>query len=300
MWNGQPRRSDVRPDGKRKKEVKVKEGDTSTMLLKDRVVIVTGASKGLGVSMAKGCAAEGAKVVLSARSSDLLEKVKADIEKDGGTALAVTCDMSRMGDLQKTVNETVAAFGRIDGLVNNAGVNFVKSFLETSEKDWDHIMKVDLKGSFFLAQLCARQMVKQKPKGGSIIQIASVHTLASLPGAGPYDAAKHGMVGYSKAAAVELAASNVRVNVLSPGLCNTKIWTDIVDAAPDKKECLKFWNSNIPAERVIEPDEIARVCVFLLSDMSSSVTGANLVADCGMTSQLISKEPYTSETIKGE
>jgi NAD(P)-dependent dehydrogenase (short-subunit alcohol dehydrogenase family) len=270
------------------------------VLLKDRVVIVTGASKGLGVSMATVCAQEGAKVVLAARSKELLDGVTAKIEKDGGKAIAVRCDVGRLADLQSVVDASVEAFGRIDGLINNAGVNFVKPFLETTEEEWDHLMDVDLKGSFFLAQLCARQMAKQDPKGGSIVQIASVHTLASLPGAGPYDAAKHGMVGYSKAAAVELAADNIRVNILSPGLCKTEIWQDIVDAAPSEKECLKFWNANIPAERLIHPDEIAKCCVYLLSDMSSCVTGANLVADCGMTSQLISKEPYVAETIGGE
>jgi glucose 1-dehydrogenase len=270
------------------------------VLLKNKVVIVTGASKGLGEAIAKGCAGEGARVVLAARSDGLLQKVKADIERAGGTARVIACDVAKLSDLRRTVAETVSTFGRIDGLINNAGVNFAKPFLETAEEDWDHIMNVDLKGSFFLTQLCARQMVGQTPKGGSIIQIASVHTVASLRGAGPYDAAKHGMVGYSKAAAVELARDNVRVNVLSPGLCNTEIWKQIVDAAPSEEECLKFWNSNIPAERLIEPAEIAQVCVFLLSDMSSSITGANLIADCGMTSQLISREPYTSKTIKGK
>jgi NAD(P)-dependent dehydrogenase (short-subunit alcohol dehydrogenase family) len=270
------------------------------MLLKDKVVIITGASKGLGVAMAKVCAQEGARVVLAARSGGKLEALRRDIERAGGKALAVACDVSCMADLEKLVAETVRACGRIDGLINNAGVNFVKPFLATTEEDWDHIMNVDLKGSFFLAQLCARQMVRQRPQGGSIIQIASVHTQASLPGAGPYDAAKHGMVGYSKAAAVELAAQHVRVNVLSPGLCRTEIWKDIVSAAPSEEECVRFWNANIPAERLIEPDEIGKACVFLLSDMSSCITGANLVADCGMTSQLISKEPYQSRQIKGE
>lgn len=270
------------------------------MLLKDKIIIVTGASKGLGTAIAKECATQGARVVLVARSVDRLAAVKAEIEQAGGSVMAQSCDVAKLADLERVVAETVDAYGRIDGLVNNAGVNFVKSFLETNESEWDHIMNVDLKGSFFLSQYCARQMVKQDPKGGSIVQIASVHTLASLSGAGPYDAAKRGMIGYSKAAAVELARDNVRVNVLSPGLCATEIWQDIMDAAPSEEECLKFWNANIPAERLIEPAEIAQACVFLLSDMSSAVTGANLLADCGMTSQLISKEPYVADDIEGK
>jgi glucose 1-dehydrogenase len=270
------------------------------MLLKNKVVIVTGASKGLGVAIAKMCAAEGARVTLAARSEDRLERVRDAIEAAGGNALTVGCDVSKLSDLQNLVDKTLEVFGRIDGLVNNAGVNFVQPFLQTGEREWDHIMDVDLKGSFFLSQYCARQMVQQEPKGGSIVQIASVHTLASLPGAGPYDAAKRGMIGYSKAAAVELAKDNVRVNVLSPGLCATEIWNDIVDAAPSEAECLKFWNANIPSERLIEPEEIAQACIFLLSNMSSAITGANLLADCGMTSQLISKEPYAAGNIEGK
>ena len=268
------------------------------MLLKDKAVIVTGASKGLGVTISKVCAEHGARVVLAARTVDRLEAVRKEIEQDGGTAYVVPCDVSRIPDLQNLVQETVGIFGRIDGLVNNAGVNFVKPFLETEESDWDHIMDVDLKGSFFLSQFCARQMIQQKPQGGAIVQMASVHALASLPGAGPYDAAKRGMIGYSKAAAVELAKDNIRVNILSPGLCNTAIWRDIVAAAPSEEECLKFWNANIPAERLIEPEEIAKACVFLLSDLSSCIIGANVAADLGMTSQLISKAPYQSRHIE--
>ena len=269
------------------------------MQLKDKVVIITGASKGLGVAMAEVCAAEGANVVLAARSLEALRRVAQRIEAKGGRCLVVPCDVSKLADLERLVQETLATFGAIHGLINNAGVNFVKPFLETTEADWEHVIGVDLKGSFFLSQLCAREMVKQ-PRGGSIVQIASVHTYASLPGAAPYDAAKHGMVGFSKAAAVELAKQGVRVNILSPGLCRTEIWNDIVAAAPSEEECIAFWNANIPAERLIEPDEVAHACVFLLSDLSSAITGANIIADLGMTSQLISKEPYLSQTIAGQ
>jgi NAD(P)-dependent dehydrogenase (short-subunit alcohol dehydrogenase family) len=270
--------------------------EDEAMQLKDKVVIITGASKGLGVSMAEICAAEGAKVVLAARSMDQLRAVENRIRSKGGIAHSVHCDMSHMPDLQGLVDETVKKFGAIHGLINNAGVNYVKAFLDTEE---DRVIDTDLKGSFFLTQLCARQMVKQTPKGGSIINIASVHTLASLPGAAPYDAAKHGMVGFTKSVAVELAPDNVRVNVLSPGLCRTEIWNDLVAAAPSEEACLSYWNDNIPAQRLIEPEEIANACVFLLSDLSSSFTGANLLADLGMTSQLISREPFKSKAIDG-
>lgn len=267
------------------------------MNLKGKVIIVTGASKGLGVAMAKVCAAEGAIVVCAARSPELLSGVVADIAAAGGQAMAMTCDVGSLADLEKLVRTTVARFGRIDGLINNAGVNFVKAFIEVTEEDWNKVIAVDLRGAFFLTQLCARQMLTQQPRGGSIVQIASVHTHASVAGASPYDAAKHGMVGFSKAAAVELAAQGVRVNVLSPGLCRTEIWQDIVAAAPSERDCLEYWRANIPAGKLIEPEEVARCCVFLLSDHASCITGANLMADHGMTSLLVSREPYRSRDI---
>lgn len=269
------------------------------MQLSGKVVLVTGASKGLGVAIAERCAREGAAVVLAARSEARLAAVRERIEKSGGRAIAVPCDVSNVAELGRLVGATVRAFGAIHGLVNNAGVNFVKPFLSVTEEEWDHVIGVDLRGAFFLSQLCARQMIAQGT-GGSIVQIASVHTLASVAGASPYDAAKHGMVGFSKAAAIELAKDRVRINVLSPGLCRTEIWNALVAAAPTESECARYWHSNIPAERLIEPDEIARACVFFLGDQSACVTGANLVADLGLTSQLVSKEPYKSRDIVGE
>jgi NAD(P)-dependent dehydrogenase (short-subunit alcohol dehydrogenase family) len=139
------------------------------------------------------------------------------------------------------------------------------------------VLDVDLNGAFRLTQLCAREM-HRAGRGGSIVQIGSVHTHASLAGAAPYDAAKCGVVGFSKAAAVELAAFGIRVNILSPGLCGTEIWKDIVAAAPSEKECQEYWNANIPGQRLVTPLEVAKCCVFLLSDDSSCITGANIFA----------------------
>jgi NAD(P)-dependent dehydrogenase (short-subunit alcohol dehydrogenase family) len=265
--------------------------------LQNKTIIVTGASKGLGVAMAKSCAAAGANVVLAARDLRRLQEHERAIRASGGSAISVRCDISKLGDLRRLVVQTVKKFRAIHGVINNAGVDFVKPFLQIDENDWDHVIDVDLKGTFFLTQYCATQMLKQSPKGGSIVQIASVHTLASVSGAAPYDAAKHGIVGFSKAAAIELASDNIRVNIVSPGLCRTEIWKALLASAPDEKECIDYWNANIPAERLIEPQEIADICVFLLGDASSSITGSNIVADLGMTSQLVSKRPFQTSVI---
>ena len=129
-----------------------------------------------------------------------------------------------------------------------------------------------------------------KSGGGSIVNIGTVHTVACFPGAAPYDAAKWGVVGLSKALAVEFADRNIRVNVLSPGLIATKIWEDIKAAAPDIEKTMNHWRANIPMQRVGEPEEIAEMAAVLASDQSRYMTGANIIVDGGMTSQLISRE----------
>jgi NAD(P)-dependent dehydrogenase (short-subunit alcohol dehydrogenase family) len=262
-------------------------------------VIVTGAARGLGRAIATRSAEAGARVVLADREAAEGEAVAAEIVAAGGVAIAVATDVSRLSDLERLCEAAVARFGRIDGLVNNAGVNFVKPVLEVTEAEWDRVLDIDLKGSFFLTQFAARQMVAQRPAGGAIVQIASVHTLAAVAGAAPYDAAKHGMVGFTKAAAVELAPHGVRVNLLSPGLCRTTIWEGLVAAAPSEQACLDYWQSQIPGGRPIEPEEIADAAIFLLSDASRAITGVNLVADLGMTSLLVGREPYASKPITG-
>lgn len=266
-------------------------------MLQKKTVIVTGAGGGLGAGIARVCHREGANVVIA----DIREKEAQSVAQSlGERALALRCDVSQDGDLRRLVDATIEHFGRIDGLVNNAGVNFAKPFLDTTAEDWNRVISVDLRGTFFLTQLVCREMLKQQPCGGSVVNIASVHTKAVLPGSGPYDAAKWGVVGLGKSIAVELASQNIRVNSISPGLLNTQIWQDILAAAPDVESCHRHWNANIPIERVIEPEEIGELAAFLLCDRSLCITGANILADGGMTSQLISKEPYQSKAIEGK
>lgn len=263
------------------------------MILEGKAVVITGAAGGLGAGIARVCHREGAMVVIADIKGDDARFLANEL---GNRALAMECDVRKLEALSRLVDISVQKFGRIDGLVNNAGINFVKPFLETSLEEWEFLLSVDLRATFLLSQLVCKQMMKQ-PEGGSIVNISSVHSHAVLPGSGPYDATKWGVVGLSKSIAVELAPRKIRVNCISPGLLNTQIWKDIQAAAPDAAACTEYWNANIPMERVIEPVEIGELAAFLLSDRSSCITGANLFADGGMTSQLISREPYTSKSL---
>ncbi len=258
------------------------------MRLNEKVAIVTGASSGIGVGIAEVFAEQGAKVACVARRQEEGESVVRSIRDQGGNAVFIQCDVSSEDAVLAMVQKTVDAFGRIDVLVNNAGVNFVRAFEEMTVSDWDRVMEVDLRGTFLCTKACIQLFLKQGT--GNVVNIASVHTQACLPGAAPYDAAKWGMVGMTKALAVEYASQGLRFNCLSPGLIDTQIWKDIQDGAEDLDACLKHWRANIPMGRVGTIREMGLATAFLASDDASYITGANLMADGGMTSQLISRE----------
>ena len=267
------------------------------MRLKDKVAIVTGSGAGIGKSIAEVFAAEGARVAVVSRRSANGQPAADGIKSKGGDAVFIRCDVSVETDVRHMIHSTLEAFGRIDVLVNNAGVNFVKPFDLTEPADWDRVVNTDLRGSYLCSRFAILEMLKSG--GGSIINIATVHTLACLPGAAPYDAAKWGLVGLTKSLSVEYADRHIRVNALSPGLIDTQIWQDLKKAAPDVDQCLDYWKANIPMGRVGRPEEIAYAAVFLASDEASYITGANLLVDGGMTSQLISRQPFEAEAVDG-
>ena len=268
------------------------------MRLQGKVAIVTGSGSGIGKSITEIFAKEGAKVVGASRRESNGQPVIDAIVAKGGDGLFFKCDVSQEADVKNLIDKTIEVYGKIDILVNNAGVNFVKSFEQLETSDWDRVINTDLRGTY----LCSRYAIDHmlQAKSGSIINIGTVHTMQCVPGAGPYDAAKWGMVGLTKSMAVEFASRNIRVNTLSPGLIDTQIWTDLKTAASDIDACLAYWKTNIPMGRVGTPEEVAYAAVFLASDEASYVTGANFMVDGGMTSQLISTEPYESKTLTGD
>lgn len=259
--------------------------------------MITGTGAGIGKSIAEVFAKEGAKVVAASRRSVNGQPVVDQIVKAGGQAIFVECDVSVESDVRRLFAQAIETYGRIDILVNNAGVNFVKPFEDVEPEDWDRVVNTDMRGTYLCSRRAILEMLKQG--GGSIVNITTVHTLACMPGASAYDAAKWGVVGLTKSLAVEFAARNIRVNALSPGLIDTQIWSDIMAAAPSPETAIEYWKTNIPIGRVGKSEEIAQAAVFLASDDASYVTGANLLIDGGMTSLLVSKEPYESRVLEG-
>ncbi len=264
----------------------------------EQVVIVTGAGSGIGKGVAHRFAEAGAQVVVAEVNRGQGEAVAHELEEQYGRGLFIQTDVADAAACRALMEQTIAHYGQIDTLVNNAGVNFVKPTLEMAEADWDRVVDVDLKGTFLCSRYALEQMVTRKQ--GAIINIASVHTVATLPAAAPYAAAKGGVEMLTKALAIEFAPHGIRVNAVSPGLTDTQIWQDLQNAAEDAAAARQHWFDNIPLGRVQSPREVANVVLFLASTESSYITGANLMTDGGMTSQLINQARYASKPLEGK
>ena len=268
------------------------------MTWKGHIAIVTGAASGIGYGIAGCFAAAGAEVVVADINETLGKRAARQLQERYGAGLFVKTDVSKAADCKGLIDQTLAAYGQIDTLVNNAGVNFVKPTLEMDEADWDRVVDVDLKGTFLCSRYALEAMVPRR--SGAIVNIASVHTVATLPAAAPYAASKGGVGMMTASMAIEFAPYGIRVNAVSPGLTDTQIWNDIQDAAEDAEQARQHWLDNIPLARVQAPSEVGNVVMFLASEQSSYVTGANIFTDGGMTIQLTNRERFASAALEGK
>ena len=244
------------------------------MKLKDKVAIITGASRGIGRAIALLFAEEGAKVVVNyLHSKEKAEEVLSKIKEIGGEAILIQGDVSKEEDRRKMVEETIKQFERIDILVNNAGVYFRNTLEESNEEIWEKTINNDLKAPFMLSKLVSEIMLKQK--SGKIINIASIAGIKPRGKSIEYQIAKAGVIKMTKALALALAPY-INVNCISPG----HTMTDMTgyDKDPEKK---KRTESNIPLGRIGQPEDIAKAALFLASSDSDYITGANLVVDGG-------------------
>lgn len=244
--------------------------------LTGETALVTGASSGLGERFARVLAAHGAKVVLAARRADRLERIAAEIGKDGGEALAMPLDMTRSDEFGRTLDGVEKAYGRCSILVNNAGIATTGPALETSAAEWRRVLEVNLDAVWFLAQEVGRRLV-HAGRHGAIINVASMLGMRVLPGVAAYNVAKAGVIHMTRTLAIELAPHGIRVNAMAPGWVTSEM-TDAYLASPKSEATRKA----IPLGRVGQPADLDGTLLLLASARASGfMTGAVIAVDGG-------------------
>ncbi len=249
---------------------------TDKFRLDEKVVIITGAGRGIGEQTAMLMAEAGAKVVLAARKLAPLEEVAHNIYNAGGEATPISADVSKVTDCEDLARRSHARYGGIDVLVNNAGVNTHSGpALDCPEEDWENMFRVNLYGPFYLCKLCVPYM-EERGKG-SIVNIASQRGIRPSVRSSVYSITKASLIMFTKVLALELAGRNIRVNAVAPGITKTKftegVWKDEFRAAEVRK--------NVPLGRMAEADEIAPAVLYLAGDASAFATGTVLSVDGG-------------------
>jgi glucose 1-dehydrogenase len=240
--------------------------------LEGRVIIVTGAAQGIGQACARLLVDQGAKVALWDVSDAHGASLQTELD-----APYFHCDVSKQSEVNAALAATVAALGRVDGLVNNAGIFKAAPFLDITEADWDAVLNVNLKGSFLVGQAVARQIVQQG-SGGAIVNMSSVNGRLTIPSIASYNASKGGVDQLTRVMALSLADKNIRVNGVAPGTIATELAAKAVLTSEEAKARIM---SRTPMKRLGEPEEIASVVAFLLSDAASYMSGETVLVDGG-------------------
>jgi 3-oxoacyl-[acyl-carrier protein] reductase len=241
--------------------------------LSGRIAIVTGASRGIGGAIARQLARQGAHVVAAARGENA-RAVADEIVASGGSAEAVALEVTEAGSAERIVTETMERHGRVDVLVSNAGIARDQLLLRMKREDWDAVLATNLTAAFALTQAVLKPMIRQR--AGRIICISSVVGQSGNAGQANYAASKAGLVGFTKAVALEVASRGITVNVVAPGLIDTDMTRAIAESARND------WASKIPVRRLGTPDDVASAVCFLASDEASYITGQVLAVNGGM------------------
>ncbi|MFT9266469.1 SDR family NAD(P)-dependent oxidoreductase [Oenococcus sp.] len=244
------------------------------MKLKEKVAIVTGGTSGIGEASAILFAAEGAKVVVAGRNQENGRAVVQHIKDQGGEAVFVQADMLNTDDIDKLLNTTIEAYGKIDILFNNAGISVAKPLEEMTYEEFDNVMDTNLKAPF---QMCKQAMPYLMKTKGTILNTSSIAGLSTNSNSYAYSASKSALISLTKVLARDYAAKGVRVNAICPGITETPILNTV------NGEQMSYLEAIIPMQRVGQPIEIAKPALFLVSDDASYITGSTLVVDGGIT-----------------
>ncbi|KJS19558.1 MAG: hypothetical protein VR72_18055 [Clostridiaceae bacterium BRH_c20a] len=249
-----------------------------TLSFKDKIVAVTGASKGIGRSIAVGFGSLRAHVILISRTSELLEETATMVREVGGTASVISADLNQLDEIQKVVSEIKSTFKTLDVLVNNAGISKRKPSTEITEIEWDSILNTNLKSYFFMSSMVAEQIMI--PQGyGKIVNTASIGGIVGITRSAPYSSSKGGVVMLTKVLGCEWAKHNIQVNAVAPAY----IRTELIAKAIENKEFLETIENRTPARRLGEPEEVVGGVLYLASHLASYVTGQVLAIDGGLT-----------------
>ena len=253
-----------------------------------KIVIVTGAASGIGEKTAIKFANEGAKVVVADINKETGNIVVEKIKKDNGEALFVETNVAEFISVDNMVSQTLDTFGIPDVLVNNAGINVFGEPLNMPDSEWKRAFSVDLDGVWFGCKAVLPHMLKKNK--GSIVNVASVHGIQIIPNCFPYPVAKHGVIGLTKALAVDYAAKGIKINSISPGYIETPIIDRFFNTKPDPIAARKEAENHQPIKRMGTTDEIANTIMFMSSDECNYMIGANIVVDGGITLRMHENE----------
>jgi NAD(P)-dependent dehydrogenase (short-subunit alcohol dehydrogenase family) len=245
--------------------------------LEDRAAIVTGAAQGIGAACAERLAQDGAAVALWDVDDARGQLLAAELGARGRRAIYQHCNVADKGEVDAALAATVQAFGRVDALINNAGIFRAADFLDITEADWDAVIDVNLKGAFLVGQAVARAMVAAKTPG-AIVNMSSVNGIMAIPSIASYNASKGGVNQLTRVMALALADHGIRVNAVAPGTIATELAQRAVLGSEEAKQRIM---SRTPMKRLGEPREIADVCAFLISSASSYITGEIVYIDGG-------------------
>ena len=249
--------------------------------LAGKVALITGGGTGIGRAIALAFAREGASVAVAGRRLEKVKEVASAIEKQGGAALALQCDVSHAKDAERAISETAKKFGKLNVLVNNAGALSVSTVDTITEDDWDRVISVNLKGPFLMSRAALKEF--RKNGGGTIVNIGSVLGLVAMKDRAAYCASKGGVTMLTKAMALDHAHENVRVNCICPSIVETELVKGLFDDSEQGKRLKQSRMGTIPLGRFGKPADVAELAVFLASDESSWLTGTAIPLDGGLT-----------------